>query len=212
MTLNSDLYQIADQLRATANLGLQFGQTEYDLERYRIILAASARLIAAIEARDPEEVLLMFEDNLNHFSPLIGAEGVVLRDEKILLIQRKDNGLWAVPGGLSDVGETLAETALRELLEETGIHARISKLLGIFDSRIWKTQSKSHLYHTIFLVETDDDQPTPDPLEALDAAYFAEDDLPSLSPGHRLRVPFLFKLLRGEIPTPYFDPGPENSE
>jgi hypothetical protein len=38
-----------------------------------------------------------------------------------------------------------------------------------------------------------------------DAAYFAEDNLPSLSPGHHLRVPFVFEQLRGEAPVPYFD-------
>ena len=37
------------------------------------------------------------------------------------------------------------------------------------------------------------------------SAIFAEDDLPPLSPGHDRRVPFVFRLLRDEVPAPYFD-------
>ena len=41
--------------------------------------------------------------------------------------------------------------------------------------------------------------------EILESAYFAEDRLPPLSPGHDARVPTVFRLARGEVPTPFFD-------
>jgi hypothetical protein len=41
--------------------------------------------------------------------------------------------------------------------------------------------------------------------EALDLRYFGSDELPELSPGHDTRVPFLFKLHRGDIDTPFLD-------
>jgi len=77
-------------------------------------------------------------------------------------------------------------------------------LLGIFDSRLWHSQTKVQLYHAVFLVEAGDSLPTPGP-ETTDAA-FREDDLPPLSPGHHLRVPFVFRQIRGKAPAPFFDP------
>ena len=47
--VNEELYQIADELRAIANLGLNFCENGYDRERYEHILQASARLLAAVE-------------------------------------------------------------------------------------------------------------------------------------------------------------------
>ena len=44
--------------------------------------------------------------------------------------------------------------------------------------------------------------------ETTGAGFFAEHDLPALDPGHERRVPMAFKLARGELPVPYFDPTP----
>jgi 8-oxo-dGTP pyrophosphatase MutT (NUDIX family) len=198
-----EFYQIADELRAVAALGLQFTANEYDLERYARVMKASARLIAAMENRSSDEIYSQFHDNLMHISPLAGVEAAVFRDGKLLLIQRRDDGLWAMPGGLVEVGETLAQAVERELWEEANVRGRATQLLGIFDSRVWKTCTKAQLYGAIFRVESDD-APAPGS-EALDARFFAENDLPELSQGHHLRVPFVFKLQRGEMAVPYFD-------
>jgi ADP-ribose pyrophosphatase YjhB (NUDIX family) len=201
-----EIYQVADELRAVACLGLRFAENDYDLERYERVMAASARLIAGLEQRSPDEVVAQFQDNLLHVSPLAGAEAAVPGDDgSLLLIRRTDNGLWALPGGLAEVGETLAEAARRELWEEAGICGRVTRLLGVFDSCLWHSQTKAQLYHVVFLVESDNARPIPGP-EARDAAFFQEEHLPPLSPGHHLRLPLIFKLLRGEIPAPYFDP------
>jgi len=199
------LYQVADELRAIASAGLYYTQDEYDKKRYQQVLAIAFRLIANLEDRPFDKVLQEYqEDNWHHISPAAGAEAVIFQEGKMLLIKRSDNGLWAVPGGLVEVGETLVESAQRELLEETGINGQITQLLGIFDSRRWGSKTKTHLYHVIFLAEANELNPKPN-TEATEIAFFVEEDLPALSPGHHLRVPLLFKILRGEVPAPYFD-------
>ena len=206
MPINQDtLYQAIDELRAISTAGLYYGKTEYDKQRYQQVLLVALGLLAALEERHFEEVQREFvEDNWLHISPAAGADAVIFREDKILLIKRSDNGLWAVPGGLVEVGETLAEAAQRELWEETGIRGQVIRLLGIFDSRLWHSRTKAHLYHAIFLAEAADVSPrTSNESTAVD--FFAENDLPELSPGHQQRVPLLFKLIRGEIPAPYFD-------
>jgi ADP-ribose pyrophosphatase YjhB (NUDIX family) len=51
---------------------------------------------------------------------------------RLLLIQRCDNGLWAMPGGYLEVGERFADAAIRELREETGVTAEVTGIVGIY--------------------------------------------------------------------------------
>ena len=201
---NDDLYRIADDLRAIASLGLRYAQNRYDTERYEHVLAASARLLAALQQRPQHEVLAKYKDNLGYLTPMVGAESAVFRDGQVLLIRREDDGLWALPGGATEVGETWAESAVRELREEANVEGRATRLLGIFDSRLWGTRTTSHLYHAVFLVEAEDPTPVAGP-ETTGVGYFPEGNLPSLSPGHDKRIPLVFKLLRDEVPVPYID-------
>jgi len=58
---------------------------------------------------------------------------VVVNDEgDILLIRRTDNDNWALPGGAIDLGESAAQAAIRETVEETGITCEITGLVGIY--------------------------------------------------------------------------------
>ena len=50
----------------------------------------------------------------------------------ILMIRRTDNGNWAVPGGAIDLGESVAQAAVRETLEESGIECEITGIVGIY--------------------------------------------------------------------------------
>ena len=68
--------------------------------------------------------------------PRVGASAAIFRAERILLIQRGKGtftGLWSLPGGHVEPGETAAEAARREVLEETGITAEIDGLVGVHD-------------------------------------------------------------------------------
>ncbi|MFD5508929.1 NUDIX hydrolase [Streptomyces sp. NPDC127051] len=51
---------------------------------------------------------------------------------EVLLIHKTDNGLWALPGGGIDVGESALQAAVRETLEETGFDIRITGLVGLY--------------------------------------------------------------------------------
>ncbi|ADB31830.1 NUDIX hydrolase [Kribbella flavida DSM 17836] len=61
-----------------------------------------------------------------------GATAAVLDGERLLLTRRSDNGEWCLPGGGIDPGERPAETAEREVLEETGLTVRATELLGVY--------------------------------------------------------------------------------
>src|SRR5579871_3737091 len=58
---------------------------------------------------------------------------VVVNDAgEILLIRRSDNGNWALPGGAIDLGESVAQAAVRETLEETGIECEVTGIAGVY--------------------------------------------------------------------------------
>lgn len=60
------------------------------------------------------------------------ASAFVLRDGRVLLTQRTDNGNWTMPSGAHNPGESLSMTAVRETREETGITVRPIGVVGIF--------------------------------------------------------------------------------
>jgi 8-oxo-dGTP pyrophosphatase MutT (NUDIX family) len=197
-----DIYEIADRLRAIANLGLQYAASSYDHDRYEALLHESARLVAAIENRAVSEVMAQYRDNLGHVSPLAGADAAVFRDDRLLLIKRHDNGLWVMPGGLVDVGETIGQAAERELFEETGMHGQAARLLGIWDSRLVGLRVKAQMFDVCMLVHSDDEPATS--AEALEVGFFSERELPALNPGDDVIVRTVFGLVREKAP-PWFD-------
>jgi mutator protein MutT len=67
---------------------------------------------------------------------IVVAVTAVVRNEAgdILLQRRTDNNLWALPGGAQDIGESIAETVVREVREETGIEVEVTGLVGIYSN------------------------------------------------------------------------------
>lgn len=57
--------------------------------------------------------------------------------EKILLTRRSDNGKWCLPGGRMDSGESASQCCEREVLEETGLKAKVTRLIGIYTDPDW---------------------------------------------------------------------------
>ncbi|MEU1587186.1 NUDIX domain-containing protein [Micromonospora sp. NPDC005710] len=67
---------------------------------------------------------------------IVVAVTVFVQDERgrVLLIQRTDNGLWALPGGGQEFGEYIADTAVRETREEAGVEIEVTSVVGIYSN------------------------------------------------------------------------------
>src|SRR5690242_5118186 len=93
-------------------------------------------------------------DQKNHkpqSTPKIAVNAAVFNEKgEVLLAKRTDNGLWCIPGGHVDLGETLAQACERELFEETGLKAEVVRLVGIYSD----TKGSLHIaqgpeWHTV---------------------------------------------------------------
>ena len=76
------------------------------------------------------------ETDTNGAWPKAGASAVLFRGEAVLLVERGDGpseGLWSLPGGSIEAGETAEDAARREVNEETGLEAHIVGLAGVYD-------------------------------------------------------------------------------
>jgi ADP-ribose pyrophosphatase YjhB (NUDIX family) len=143
-------------------------------------------------------------------TPFVGCDTFLADDAgRVLLIRRADNGFWALPGGAVELDETPAECAQRECLEETGLHVRVTRLLGVFSSLRYAEVNypfKGRVYcHVLFQGQIAGGAPLSTTNETSELDWFAEARLPPLSDGHEPRIHVGFQLLRDPQAPPYFE-------
>jgi len=74
------------------------------------------------------------ETDVTKATELRPSVAAVVRDGegKILLQRRSDNGLWGLPGGSVEIGESVTQAIIREVREETGLTIRVDRLIGVY--------------------------------------------------------------------------------
>jgi len=114
---------------------------------------------------------------------------------EILLIQRADNAHWGLPGGHVEPGESVAEAAVREVLEETGFAIEVGRLIGVYSDPECQTVEsssgeRSQMINLCFEARvTAELGPPTTPHETLDTGFFPLDALPEpFVPIHVIRI------------------------
>jgi len=116
----------------------------------------------------------------------LGVNVAIFKDGKVLLIQREDFEVWCLPGGEVDLGETIAQAAVREAYEETGIQVRLTGLVGIYS---WPRRGNWNSHVVLFTANPVGGELRPQPGESINLRYYELDDLPSdLLAGHLRRL------------------------
>src|ERR1041385_4980973 len=85
--------------------------------------------------------------------PMVGVGGVVLHEGRVVLVRRAHpplRGEWSLPGGLVEVGESLAAAVRREIREETGLRVRAERVIKVLD-RITRDHRKRVRFHYVLV-------------------------------------------------------------
>jgi mutator protein MutT len=85
--------------------------------------------------------------------PIIGVGAVIIKDGKILLEKRKNEpgkGKWSIPGGLVELGESVEQTVIREVKEETGLEVEKPEHIDVVDNVI-RDENGEVKYHFVII-------------------------------------------------------------
>jgi len=121
----------------------------------------------------------------------------VIDDNKVLLIKREDFPIWGLPGGGVEDGESLAQAAIRETQEETGVSAKLTHLMGVYSRPQWINGGNHEI---LFKATPVSGVLRPQDGETVDVHYFSIDELPSaITWWHRQRIQDVFDNLQGIV-------------
>ncbi len=110
--------------------------------------------------------------------PLTGTSIIpILPDGQIVLIRRRDNGLWGLPGGMVEWGEDVTTSVQRELTEETGLElVKIRRLVGVYSAP--DRDPRIHSICIVVEVEAQGEMQVQDTLEIMEVQAFPPHLLP----------------------------------
>ena len=121
---------------------------------------------------------------------LAGVTAVVIRDQRVLLVQRSDNQAWTPVTGIVEPGENPADCAVREVFEEIGVHVVPSRLAWVHVTAPMVHANGDHAQYLDHLFRMDwvGGEPFPADDESLDACWCDLAELPDMSADMRRRI------------------------
>ncbi len=140
--------------------------------------------------------------------PSLGVETAIVKEGQVLLIQRRDFRVWVLPGGAVDPGESLAQGAVREAREETGLDLKLERLVGLYSRPEWCDGGD---HDVLFAARATGGQLIRENDEVADIAFFDPTKLPQpLVTWHAQRIDDVFSGASGLARTQHtpwpFDP------
>lgn len=214
-----DLARWSSTLAAIARTGMGFTESLYERERYEEILhvaadirAAAAELEEATEIeRETDHFVQEWLENIGegvpgYVTPKIAVGAVVGNDRgELLLVQRKESGIWLYPTGWADVGYSPSEVAVKEVAEETGIECEPVSLISVIDGQRMGF-SRFGMYMLLFHCRATGGELRAHPLETEDVGWFGPTSLPEATAGAQWWGPMAFAAIAGEHAPARFDP------
>jgi ADP-ribose pyrophosphatase YjhB (NUDIX family) len=180
------------RLQTITQAGLTYTRDAYDRERYEQLRELAAEIASASDGDGDAEARAMLGvlgAEKGYATPKVDVRAVVAKGGKLLFMREAQDGLWSLPGGWADIGESASEVAVREVREETGYSVRATKLLAVYDKAKHEHPPDFWYCYKLFVrcelvSEAPDAAPRSLPSyghETLDVGFFGPHELPPLS-------------------------------
>src|SRR5215813_8777525 len=114
MPNHHELLNEIKRLKAIADTGLLYSNTDFDKERYTELQEMSFRLLSKITGDDIETIKNFYLEVKDYPTVKVDLRGIVLNDEKkILMVQESTDRKWSLPGGWADIGYSPSEAIVK---------------------------------------------------------------------------------------------------
>ena len=151
-------------------------------QRYNELRSIAAEIMSSGAGQsDAASVLEGFRFEEGYATPKIDIRAAVFDDEKILLVKERSDGLWTLPGGWADIGDSPSLAAIREVKEESGFDVAVKKLAAVYDrDKHQHPPIQHHVFKLFFLCDLRGGSAA-ESVETSGVDFFAEGKLPPLS-------------------------------
>lgn len=197
----------AKKLQAIAQTGLAFSNDKYDRERFKQIREISIDILSNYTQIGHQKVEELFANETGYPTPKVDVRAAVFKDDKILLVEEKTDGLWALPGGWADVDLSLKENLIKEAKEEAGVDIEPKRIIAILDRKKHNVPPLPYGVYKIFVECTYNKMNFQPNLETSKAEFFSEDQLPPLSTGRNTKnqIRMCFQATKSQLYETIFD-------
>lgn len=167
------------KVQSISKIGMLFSKDPYAIENYEELNVLSTNML--------EDFTSLSFERANYFArdvyptPNVSVRTIILNEKKeILMVQEVLTGLYSLPGGWCDIGDTPSLAAKKEVLQEAGYECEIVRLVGVINRNSHKGSNGTPEYVIVFEAKATDVK-TNHHHETSDVAFFKLDSLPKIS-------------------------------
>ncbi|HHE46825.1 MAG TPA: NUDIX domain-containing protein [Bacteroidetes bacterium] len=194
------LINLIDEVRAVAQTGLNFTDNPYDRGHYQRLLDIAAINLQELTGIDAKRLSERFSREIGYITPKIGVNAALFDDnQRLLLEKRVDDGAWGLPSGWVEVGETLVQTVVREVKEETGLDVEPTHIINIYESKLFAPHRPHNAVGVVYLCRYKGGELSISH-ESTDIGYFDINSVTNWHPGHRVQAERALQFIRDPRP------------
>ena len=208
MEKGKELITLAQRIRALSQSGIAYTGNEYEIERFKELIAISDRITSLVSDISDVEISACYTPVREYVTPKVDIRAVVFNEkDEVLLVREKFDGRWSMPGGWSDVGYTPKEVAIKETKEETGLDVRAERLLAVIDKRCHAHPTGPFYIYKMFILCEMIGGEFNETFDILDKGFFPVDRLPPLSLDRILpeQISLMYELRNNPTAQVYLD-------
>lgn len=178
------LVDMAVELQALAQAGLEYGKDKYDIERFTRIREISAEILALKSDLSLEKIKDLFCCEEGYATPKLDTRAAIFKDDKIMLVREIDSSgtsEWSLPGGWADVDQSVRSNIIKEAREEAGAEVEPIRLIAVQDRKKHNQPPFAYGIWKVFVLCDLKSQDFRENIETSEYGFFALENLPPLS-------------------------------